>query len=118
MDTVRVIPGIFPPTINTTPNSPTVWAKLRTMPVVSPLTESGIVTRKNVSHLEMPRVQDASNSLESTAAKADEKGWTANGKLYNTEAINRPSNVKGRVDPIKDSYHFPRGLLGPKETRT
>ena len=34
-------PGIFPPTISTTPNSPIVWAKLSAEPVMRPGIESG-----------------------------------------------------------------------------
>src|SRR6266849_830759 len=48
MDTGRVTPGRVLPTISTTPNSPSVWAKLRRMPVTRPRTDSGITTRRNV----------------------------------------------------------------------
>src|SRR5229473_6810905 len=45
MATVRVTPGMLPPTMSTTPNSPTVWAKLKAVPVINPGTESGSTTR-------------------------------------------------------------------------
>src|ERR1051326_3270062 len=47
METVRVTPGIFPPTISTTPNSPRVCAKLSTAAAITPGIESGrIISRK------------------------------------------------------------------------
>ena len=51
-------PGRLPPTISTTPNSPSVCAKLSTMPVTRPRTDSGSTTRRNVvepRHAERPR---------------------------------------------------------------
>ena len=63
MDTVRVTPGMFPPTISTTPNSPMVWAKLSATPVTSPEIESGRITRKKVFVREAPSVAEAAMSL-------------------------------------------------------
>src|SRR5436305_15178149 len=79
--TVRVTPGIFPPTMSTTPNSPMVCAKDSAAPVTSPGTESGAITRKNVRTEEAPRVAEAAMSLRSTLAKDVEKGCTAKGRL-------------------------------------
>ena len=81
METVRVTPGRFPPTINTTPNSPIVWAKLSTMPVTMPGRARGTTTRQKVARRDTPRHHEASTSRRSTAAKAEVNGWTAKGRL-------------------------------------
>ena len=41
MERVRVTPGMSPPTMRTTPNSPTVWVKARTVLVRNAARESG-----------------------------------------------------------------------------
>jgi len=58
--TVRVTPAKFPPTINATPNSPRVCAKLST--AASPLraATTGKITRQNVLRPPAPRTADAS----------------------------------------------------------
>ena len=81
IETVRVTPAMLPPTISTTPNSPSVWAKLRIAPVAIPRSESGTMTRRKVAARDTPRHQDASRSLRSTPAKAAATGCTVNGKL-------------------------------------
>ena len=78
---MRVMPARLPPTISTTPNSPSVCAKLRIMPVTMLGMESGTITRKKVAARETPRHQEASISLRSTAAKPEANGCTANGRL-------------------------------------
>ena len=113
MDTVRATPGRLPPTISTTPNSPSVCAKLRTMPVTSPRTESGTTTRRNVASRDTPSDQDASSSRRSTDANSALNGWTANGIEYSTDAISSPSNVNGRPWPTRRAYARPAGLSGP-----
>src|SRR5215475_10833723 len=67
-------PGRLPPTIRTTPNSPSVCAKLRTTPVTTPSSESGSSTRKNVRQRDAPNVADASSRLTSTCENADAIG--------------------------------------------
>ena len=62
IETVRVTPGRLPPTISTTPNSPTVCAKLRTTPAITPSIDSGSVTRRNVRSRDAPSVAEASRS--------------------------------------------------------
>src|SRR5437016_11693555 len=74
IETVRVTPGMLPPTMSTTPNSPMVWAKLRTTPVTTPAIDNGNVTRTNVANRDIPSVHEASTSFGSTAPKADVKG--------------------------------------------
>ena len=42
-----VFPGILPPIIKTTPNSPSVCAKLNIMAVIIPFLDNGIIILKN-----------------------------------------------------------------------
>ena len=102
METVRVTPGIFPPIISTTPNSPTVCAKLRAIPVTSPGLDSGKTTRQNVRHPEAPKVAEAASRRVSTAANEAAKGCTAKGRLYKIEPITRPAKVNASVWPVSD----------------
>src|SRR6266404_364270 len=95
IEIVRVSPGMLPPTIKTTPNSPTVCAKLKTTPARMPLQESGTMTRKKVAQRDTPRHQDASTKRRSTPANAAMKGCTANGKVYRMEANKSPGKEKG-----------------------
>src|SRR5207245_11798562 len=103
---------MLPPTMSTTPNSPIVWAKLRTTPVTTPAADKGKVTRKNVANRDIPSVHEASTSFGSTDPKADAKGWTANGRLQRTDAKRSPSKVKARDWPTSARYPWPRGHFG------
>src|SRR6266853_789878 len=66
IETVRVTPAKFPPTINTTPNSPRVCAKLKTAAVTTPGSDNGRITRQNVRKPPAPSTADASSNLRST----------------------------------------------------
>ena len=61
-----VVAGIAPPIISTTPNSPTVCAKLSAIPVTSPGLDSGKTTRQNVRHPDAPNVAEAASRRVST----------------------------------------------------
>src|SRR5437764_413440 len=74
METVRVEPGRLPPTISTTPNSPTVWAKVNTAPATMPGRANGMTMRPNVRSRDAPRHQAVSIRLRSTAANAAANG--------------------------------------------
>src|SRR5688572_32121462 len=100
METVRVTPSIFPPTIKTTPNSPRVWAKLKTAPVMSPAVESGTINLKKVLSFERPKVHDASMSFRSTCSKAVANGWTAKGRLYKIEADRKSTRLNSSHSQI------------------
>src|SRR5713101_1640460 len=115
---VRVTPGMLPPTISTTPNSPSVCAKLRANPVTSPAFESGSTIWRNVCAGEWPSDAEARSSLASTAPNDAANGCTANGRLYNKDPITNPSNVKARLWPVSDSHQRPSGLREPRATRT
>src|SRR5258708_5079408 len=112
------MPGMLPPTISTTPNSPMVWAKLRATPVTTPETDKGKTTRKKVRSREAPNVCEAATNRESTAANEAAKGCTANGKLYRIDPINRPSKVNARVLPVIAYQPRPNGLCAPSATST
>src|SRR5437867_1328726 len=100
IEIVRVTPGMLPPIIKTTPNSPRVWAKLRIIPVKRPGHAIGTTTRKKVPTWDTPRHQDASTRRRSTPANAATKGRTANGKLYSTEAASSPAKENGHNSPV------------------
>src|SRR3954468_4846711 len=110
MESVRVTPGMLPPTISTTPNSPMVWAKLSAIPVTSPEVDKGKMIRKNVLTREAPSVWEAATNRGSTAENEAAKGCTANGKLYKIDPITRPSKVNTRVCPVKACQARPKGL--------
>ena len=111
-------PGTFPPTINTTPNSPTVWANVSASPASTPGHASGSVTRANVPSRDTPRHHDASTSRRSTAANAAANGRTANGRLNSTDPTSTPANVNGSQPPVTDSYPCPKTPVGPVATST
>ena len=67
---VRVTPGRLPPTISTTPNSPSVWAKLSTAPARMPSFASGSVMRTKVRQGDAPSIADASSRDGSMRANA------------------------------------------------
>ena len=69
-DKVRVSPSMLPPTMSTTPNSPSVCATVSAMPASKPGQASGSSMRQNVCQLDRPETQAASRRLCGTAAKA------------------------------------------------
>src|SRR5208283_5767797 len=98
------------PTMSTTPNSPSVWAKLSVNPVTRPALESGSTTRQKVSAGECPSVADARNNFASTAPNEAANGCTAKGRLYNKDPMTKPSNVKAKVCPVSVCHQRPSGL--------
>ena len=81
METVRVTPGMFPPIISTTPNSPIAWAKESTIPATIPEMDKGKIMLKKVRNFDAPKVAEAAINLASTVANDAAKGWTAKGRL-------------------------------------
>src|SRR5438046_7311360 len=110
IDNVRVTPGILPPTISTTPNSPIVCAKVSAVAVTTPEIESGTITRQNVRSFGTPNTADAASSRESTLENEVARGCTANGGLYSTDPMTSPVKVKAKVCPVIDCHHLPSGL--------
>src|ERR1700678_2150757 len=90
MDNVRVAPGIFPPSISTTPNSPTVWVNASTALVSTERRAIGSTTETNTFHGLAPSPAAASTSPLSTAENPATRGCTAKGKLYSTEPTSNP----------------------------
>ncbi|EWS57426.1 hypothetical protein Y695_04827 [Hydrogenophaga sp. T4] len=70
---------MLPPTMSTTPNSPTVWAKLMMTPVTSPGRHSGSTTLKNVSSGEARRLAATSSGRLPMASMALCTGCTMKG---------------------------------------
>src|SRR6185437_16120416 len=67
VDRTRVCPGIEPPTMSTTPNSPIVCANPSTIALIYPLNAIGDITVKNASSFDARRDQAASNGPLPTA---------------------------------------------------
>ena len=76
----RVLPGMFPPTISTTPNSPIVWAKVRTAAVRKPRSESGAATVRKASSGDARSAAAASRGPRPSDSKAAWSGCTMNGR--------------------------------------
>ena len=116
MDTTLVLLGILPPTINTTPNSPTVCAKPRIIAVKKPGFESGSTTLKKVSNGLARNVAAASMNccpmLENEACN----GCTTKGSEYRTEETIKPAKLKGSMPNPKLVVKWPRGPDGPIKT--
>ena len=72
---------MFPPTINTTPNSPIVWANARTTAVTTEGRIAGNNTRNSVSRGDFPRVAAASASEGGSERNPERSGCTMNGRL-------------------------------------
>ena len=81
MEATRVTFGIFPPIINTTPNSPRVWAKVRTKAVNKGAFIFGSRTWIKVCHLDFPRLNDASDNELGNCCNAYLIGPTIKGML-------------------------------------
>src|SRR5664279_78886 len=86
---------MLPPIISTTPNSPSVCAKLNTNPVSTPGKPSGNTILQKVRQRDAPSVADASISLWSTDGKSE----TASGEGVIpasewTERTNRNQHIK------------------------
>src|SRR5216684_878258 len=113
IETVRVTPAKFPPTINTTPNSPRVCAKLSTAAVTTPGSDNGRITRQNVRKPPAPSTAEASSSFRSTPSNEAISGCTANGKLYSTDARISPPNVNASPCPKSAIHSLP---IGPRAT--
>src|SRR5262249_29387204 len=79
VDITRVRPGMLPPIIRMTPNSPTVWAKPSTAPVKRPGLASGNATVQKARRGEARKVAATSRGRSPTAAKALRIGCTTNG---------------------------------------
>src|SRR5215469_10747315 len=118
IESVLVTPGILPPTINTTPNSPMVCANVRAVAVMSPGIDKGTTTCQNVRNFETPNTADAAKRRESTAVKEAASGWTVKGRLYKTDPITSPLNVKASGWPVMDCHHLPKGLRCPRASKT
>jgi hypothetical protein len=116
MATVRVSPGILPPTIRTTPNSPRVCANVITAAERTPGQASGSSMRIRACQKPSPQQRVASWMSGEIDSKARCMGCTANGMLKTTEATTRPVKLKASVPPVIASNQRPRGDCPPMAT--
>ncbi len=98
--------GILPPIMSTTPNSPTAWAKVSTIPANKPGQANGKTMRRQVSKRDTPRHQDASTKRWSMPAKAAPNGRTAKGTLKISVPTRIPANEKGGAVDRRLPYRF------------
>ena len=104
---------MLPPIISTTPNSPTVWAKVKIEAVRKPGAASGTATVKKASSGQARRVGATSSGRSPTASKAVCSGCTMSGKAKNTEATTKPYQVKGSGPMPSVWVSCPTGPFGP-----
>src|SRR5215472_12434163 len=97
VDITRVRPGMLPPIIRMTPNSPTVWAKPSTAPVKRPGLASGSATVQKARRGEARSVAATSSGRSPIAAKALRIGCTTNGIDETIEPMTRPVKVNASV---------------------
>ena len=81
MEIVFVSPGMLPPTISTTPNSPSVCAKVSTIAERTPGQASGSSMRRKMRQRDRPQHPAAARTSPGIASKARCIGWMAKGRL-------------------------------------
>ncbi len=115
IDSTRVRPGMLPPIISTTPNSPTVWAK----PSTAPDEEAGPSQRQGDGEESAARARRAAWPRLRAAGrpwprKALRIGCTTKGRPNRrTEPMTRPVKVKARVRAPNRLARAPPGPSGP-----
>ena len=113
---VRVSPGMLPPTISTTPNSPRVWTNVSTQADTTPGQASGSSTRQKVCHALRPLTWQASISGRGMDSNARCMGCTMNGTLNTTEASNKPQKLNASCTPSTCAAHCPSTDCPPTST--
>ena len=113
MLSVRVSPGMLPPTISTTPNSPSVCAAVRATPPSRPGHASGNSIRAKVRQLPSPDTQAASRSELGMDAKARWMGCAMKGRLTSTLANSRPSKLNTSLRSRWPASQAPAGEPWP-----
>ena len=116
IDTVFVSPGMLPPTISTTPNSPSVCAKVSTAAVSTPGHASGSSMRVKIRHGDMPQHAAAARTSSGMASNARCIGWIANGRFTSSDATSRPAKLNASVWPVAATNARPSGDSPPKAT--
>jgi len=91
MESVRVTPGMLPPIISTTPNSPTVWVNASTAAVNRKGRTNGSNTRTRILPRPGDRSSAASRMSRSTERKPEVMGCTAKGQAEENRADHQPS---------------------------
>ncbi len=99
--------------MSTTPNSPSVCAKVRIIAVRMPGHASGASMRRKRCHGDRPQQAAASRTSAGIASKARWIGWITKGRLMMIEASTSPGNEKASEAPASRSKSAPtvdRGL--------
>src|SRR5208282_5218249 len=117
VDMTLVRPGMLPPIISMTPNSPTVWAKPSTAPLRRPGLASGSATVQKARRGEARSVAAASIGRSPIAAKALRIGCTTKGIEAMIEPMTRPQKVKASVRAPQRLAIAPPGPEGPSAIR-
>jgi hypothetical protein len=107
---------MLPPTIKTTPNSPSVCANAKTRPVTIPGQASGRSIIQNTRQGGSPEQAAASRTSGGIDSNPRCIGWKANGTLTMTDASRRPSKLKTSECPTNACQASPSGELPPKAT--
>jgi hypothetical protein len=107
---------MLPPTISTTPNSPSVCANVRTAAESTPGHASGSSMRRNACQRDSPQHCAASRTSCGIAAKARCSGCTANGMLTITDATTSPAKLNASGAPNARVNASPSELCAPSAT--
>ena len=113
-EATRVTPGMLPPIISTTPNSPTVWAKLSTVPASSAGLMLGSSTRHKVTRRGLPSVSAASVSDAGRPWKPAWIGCTMNGRLKIVEPTTSPAKLNTSCKSKCSTRNRPKKFCGLK----
>ncbi len=114
IDSTRVSPGMLPPIIRMTPNSPSVCAKVSAMAETMPGQASGSSMRRIVSQRDRPLTKAASRTFGGMASNARWIGCTANGRLMISEATRMPAKLNTSWPPNTDLSAPPKADCGEK----
>ena len=92
---MRVTPGMSPPIMSTTPNSPTVWAKVRTAAVRKDMRESGRVMRRKTVQGEAPRTLATSRVGAIDGGERDDERLHGEGQAVDHRADEKAGEGEG-----------------------
>ena len=107
---------MLPPTISTTPNSPTVCANVSVSADRNPRRASGTATLKNASSGGARSVAAASSTRGGMAANASRSGCTMKGSELITDATTRPQKLNTSGGRFSAASARPTAPCGPIHT--
>ena len=119
IDATFVSPGILPPIISTTPNSPTVCANVSTRPDNMEDLILGNKTFKSVCHLLLPSEKEASLSVGDNADDMVNKSYAPYGLLDKKEKSTFHRMLSEKIlETIGNSKNFKSKFEGKQNTIT